>query len=184
MLSSSIHGSFLVVVAWLPCLYVRGERGGGWLCLLLTQLWRYQGFLGEHLGQFLCNSTRHSISKAFLHWYCAFFSLTICGLLTVVVGHKPQEAIWNAECNIRWRWHCSCPPLPHICAPQSELIWFSPLPLPSLSPKPGSNKSSPFILGHAPPFVHLPQHFYHRVISGEGHFTLCPTMGIKEGKTH
>ena len=71
-----------------------------------------------------------------------FFYLTTCGL-TVGVGQKPQEAIWNAECNIRWGLHCSCP---HICAPQSELIWFSPLPLPSLSPKPGSNKNSPFIL--------------------------------------
>ncbi len=90
----------------------------------------------------------------------------------------------NLECRMQYSLEIALflPPLSHICAPQSEFIWFSLLPSPLFPPNREATKTVLLFL-YPYPFVHLPQHFYHRVISGEGHFTLCPTMGIKEGKT-
>ncbi len=138
-------------------------------------------FGGEHLGQFHC-STRHSFSKRLFYIDIAHFILF--DHMWAYGWGWAKTAGSNLECRMQYSLEIALflPPLSHICAPQSEFIWFSLLPSPLFPPNREATKTVLLFL-YPYPFVHLPQHFYHRVISGEGHFTLCPTMGIKEGKT-
>ncbi len=136
-------------------------------------------FLGKHLGQFHC-STRHSFSKRLFYIDIAHFFLF--------------DHMWaygwgwakTAGSNLERRMHYSLGIAlflpPYLCAAIRIDLVFSP-PTPLSFPQTGQQQKQSFysciliLLSTC-----LNRHFYHRVISGEGHFTLCPTMGIKEGK--